>query len=142
MQLLLALLEAKCPHVASLCAVLGVPLGAVRRDLCLALFRAGEDHDAVQALGLLPTDLRPSTAMQLFDIARRRLAQSLLRIQSHPRHAHVLVQVDPRMAAWVCNEDGYVTARPALTTCCVSRCTSPPVAVTLPRVLQVVTGWQ
>lgn len=103
---LVCLLEARCPFVAQMCSLMGISVSSVRRDLALAFYRAGEDDEAFQAVNMLPPDVKVSIAQPLFDIARRRLAQSLHRIHSHPRYCHVLAQVDPRMASWVCEVEG------------------------------------
>jgi hypothetical protein len=105
-QFLVSLLEARCPFVVPMCSLMGISVSSVRRDLALAYYRAGEDDEAVQVVHMLPSDVKAAIAEPLFDIARRRLAQSLHRIHNHPRHCHVLAVVDPRMASWVCEVDG------------------------------------
>lgn len=128
------LVEYGHPCVGRLSSLLRVSLPSVQQRLVLTLFRAAEDTAAQSNLRSLlnsvSSEARPgvkvSVAIALFDVARRRLAQSLHRIQHHPRysqvwlrllfcHAHavtpcnrpqVLVQVDPVMASWVCEEEG------------------------------------
>jgi hypothetical protein len=111
-QIVMYLLEHCHPSVEAIANLFRVSLPSVHQRLVLTLYRAAEDSSGHVALDRLitavPAALRPdikrSTAIALFDVARRRLAQSLHRIQYHPRYSQVLVQVDPVMAAWVCGD--------------------------------------
>lgn len=106
------LVEHGHPSVEAFASMFRVSLPAVHQRLVVTLYRAAEDSSGQVALdrlisvvpACLRTDVKRSTAIALFDVARRRLAQSLHRIQYHPRYSQVLVQVDPVMAAWVCGD--------------------------------------
>ncbi len=97
LQLLTELLEHDYPNTEAIARALGVPLTAVRVKSIVSQYMAAQDAAAYAALEQLISssapslviDLKRTLAISLFDVARRRLAQSLQHIQTVDRFRQV-----------------------------------------------------
>lgn len=91
---------------------LAVPLDAAQQLQVCELYRLGQDAEASETLGQLPSALVESVGMNLFHIGRLRLAHTLRLYRRERANMQLLVNVAPETLDWICAEDNTMTVTP------------------------------